>query len=160
MNFLFDLQSIVLVITSIIGFYTFSTFSFNKFFLILPTLVFFYHFGIIPFAFIFCLLLFTYLNTKLIFKISDEYWQTRLYWLTFLLLILVFVVTEYFGQMQLIQAAGLGLIILLAAGWISDVYFGRIKQQFSIIDFLVYFLFFPKLIAGPLEKTSNFIFIL
>jgi alginate O-acetyltransferase complex protein AlgI len=156
MNFLFDFQSILLVIISIIGFYLFRNYNFRKFFLFFPTLIFCFHSGVFSLCVLSSLLLFTVIITRLFLKLQNEQWQTRLYWLTFAILIFGFIITEYINQHKLIQGAGIGLIFLLTASWISDVYLGRIKDNPPFLDLLSYFLFFPKLIAGPLEKTSNF----
>lgn len=51
---------------------------------------------------------------------------------------------------------GISFITLSAVGTLADVYCGRIKAERSIIGFALYFMFFPRLIMGPLLRYSSF----
>jgi alginate O-acetyltransferase complex protein AlgI len=156
MNLLFNGYAILIILLSLIGFYGFRKSELSKLFLVLPTAFILLKFGAVALVSVLVLLTFTQYSTYLLLTITDEDKQTRLYWICFIILIAGLVVTEYINQQQPVLGVGLGLLFFLAAGWISDAYLGRIKQPVSYLNFVSYFLFFPKYIAGPVERSANF----
>ena len=155
MNFFFNSYSILIILLSVVGYYCFRRSEGSKLFLFLPTLFILAQFGVLPILGVLSLLLFTLFSAKLLSITTDEDKQTRLYWIIFSALIAGLVATEYLNQQKHLFGVGFGLLFFLAAGWISDAYLGRIKQPLSFLNFVSYFLFFPKYIAGPVERSSN-----
>jgi D-alanyl-lipoteichoic acid acyltransferase DltB (MBOAT superfamily) len=100
-------------------------------------------------------MLYTYFGGYFIFRINNEYKQTVAYWVLFLIAIFSIPIVSYFNGIKPVFGLGFGLLIFQSAGWISDVYYNRIKPPFPFLNFLAYFLFFPKYIAGPVERTEN-----
>jgi D-alanyl-lipoteichoic acid acyltransferase DltB (MBOAT superfamily) len=44
-----------------------------------------------------------------------------------------------------------------AISYILDIYYGRIRPEKSLLNFLLFLAFFPKLIAGPIMRASEFL---
>lgn len=49
---------------------------------------------------------------------------------------------------------GISFFTFQAVGYMLDVYFGRIKAEKSITDYLLFVSFFPSIISGPINKAS------
>lgn len=49
---------------------------------------------------------------------------------------------------------GISFFTFQAVGYMLDVYFGRIKAERNIIDYLLFVSFFPSIISGPINKAS------
>lgn len=71
--------------------------------------------------------------------------------------------TEYFSWLKDIIRApegffpvGISFFTLSAVGTLIDVYCGRIKAERNLIQFGLYFLFFPKLLMGPVLRYGSF----
>ncbi|WP_296728519.1 hypothetical protein [Ruminococcus sp.] len=71
--------------------------------------------------------------------------------------------TEYFSQLQEFLRApkgffpvGISFFSLAAVGTLIDVYKGRLAAEKNIIRFSLYFMFFPRLIMGPLLRYGVF----
>ncbi|NTW33202.1 MAG: MBOAT family protein [Bacteroidetes bacterium] len=62
----------------------------------------------------------------------------------------------YHDANQWIVPVGLGLITLQQISYLSECYKKRINNV-NIVDYLVFSVFFPKLIAGPIMKFNDFI---
>jgi alginate O-acetyltransferase complex protein AlgI len=52
---------------------------------------------------------------------------------------------------------GFSFYILQAAGYLIDVYRNRLEPERDFIDFCLYLAFFPKFLAGPIERAGNFL---
>ena len=79
-----------------------------------------------------------------------------------LALLLVFR-TEYFSWLHNILKVpegffpvGISFFSLAAVGTLIDVYKGRVKAEKNIVKFSLYFMFFPRLIMGPLLRYGVF----
>ncbi|MBP5378200.1 MAG: hypothetical protein J6Y64_01505, partial [Ruminococcus sp.] len=79
-----------------------------------------------------------------------------------LALLLVFR-TEYFSRLHNILKVpegffpvGISFFSLAAVGTLIDVYKGRVKAEKNIVKFSLYFMFFPRLIMGPLLRYGVF----
>ncbi|MBP5578858.1 MAG: hypothetical protein J6X56_05170 [Ruminococcus sp.] len=79
-----------------------------------------------------------------------------------LVLLLVFR-TEYFSWLHNILKVpegffpvGISFFSLAAVGTLIDVYKGRVKAEKNIVKFSLYFMFFPRLIMGPLLRYGVF----
>lgn len=57
-------------------------------------------------------------------------------------------------HINIIVPLGVSFYIFQSLSYIIDVYYKRISHSRSIVDFSLFIAFFPKLIAGPIEKTS------
>ena len=51
---------------------------------------------------------------------------------------------------------GISFITLSAIGLLVDVYTGRVRGDSDIVTFILYFLYFPKLLMGPLMRFGSF----
>lgn len=100
--------------------------------------------------------------------------RKRLVWLFFLLGLLPLLVFKYYNFLNDSISDGLasiGLQFFLpglnwavpigisfftfqAVGYMLDVYFGRIKAEKNIADYLLFVSFFPSIISGPINKAS------
>jgi len=53
--------------------------------------------------------------------------------------------------------AGLSFYLLQSLGYVIDNYRGHAKRETSLLRYAVFLSFFPKLLAGPLERAGNFL---
>jgi D-alanyl-lipoteichoic acid acyltransferase DltB (MBOAT superfamily) len=60
------------------------------------------------------------------------------------------------GGLQLLIPLGLSYYGLQAISYLVDVYRGQWQAQSDFVDFALYLGYFPKLIAGPIERASSF----
>jgi D-alanyl-lipoteichoic acid acyltransferase DltB (MBOAT superfamily) len=60
-------------------------------------------------------------------------------------------------RLQLSAVLGLSFYTLSCLGYIADVYNGRLDPERHLGYFAVYVAFFPKLLAGPLERAKPFL---
>ena len=61
------------------------------------------------------------------------------------------------GGLQILVPLGLSYYVLQAISYLVDVYRGQLKAEFDFVDFALYFAYFPKLIAGPIERARTFL---
>jgi len=72
-------------------------------------------------------------------------------------------ILEKFGLMvtlpllEIILPIGLSFYIFRLISYDADVYFGKMKPTFSLLDFLIYVAFFPQLLAGPIARADDFL---
>ncbi len=68
---------------------------------------------------------------------------------------------EYFGMkypisdFDIILPMGISFFTFQAAGYAIDVYKQKIKPQLNFFKFMLYLMFFPQLVAGPIERADN-----
>jgi len=58
---------------------------------------------------------------------------------------------------QFIIPLGFSFYALQAISYLMDIYRAKLKAETNIIDFFVYMMFFPKILAGPVERAGNFL---
>ncbi|MHC1784637.1 MAG: MBOAT family protein [Anaerolineaceae bacterium] len=58
---------------------------------------------------------------------------------------------------QFLIPIGFSFYILQAISYLIDIYRSKIQPETSLIDFMVYLLFFPKILAGPIERPGSFL---
>lgn len=58
---------------------------------------------------------------------------------------------------RVILPVGMSFYILQAISWLVDVYRQRIPSKTSLVDFMLYLSYFPKLTAGPIERPRQFL---
>jgi alginate O-acetyltransferase complex protein AlgI len=51
--------------------------------------------------------------------------------------------------------AGLSFYLLQSMGYIIDCYYGRVEREPSLLTHAVFVAFFPRLLAGPIERAGN-----
>ena len=61
------------------------------------------------------------------------------------------------GGLQIVVPLGLSYYVLQAISYLVDVYRGRTEAESNFVDFALYLGYFPKLIAGPIERARNFL---
>ncbi len=59
--------------------------------------------------------------------------------------------------LTLLIPVGFSFYCLQAIGYLIDIYRERIKPEDDFLDFALYMAFFPKLIAGPIERANSFL---
>lgn len=60
-----------------------------------------------------------------------------------------------FIHLRIIIPLGVSFYIFQSISYVTDVYAGRFLHSKSLTDYSLYIAFFPKLIAGPIERASN-----
>ena len=61
------------------------------------------------------------------------------------------------GGLKIIIPLGLSYYVLQAISYLVDVYRGQLKAESDLVDFALYLAYFPKLIAGPIERAQAFL---
>jgi alginate O-acetyltransferase complex protein AlgI len=64
------------------------------------------------------------------------------------------------GILQFLVPVGLSFYIVENISYLIDVYKGQTKATTDPVDFALYLAYFPKLLAGPIERASQFLPIL
>lgn len=64
------------------------------------------------------------------------------------------------GGLQFLVPLGLSYYIVENISYLVDVYKGQIKGEVDPVDFALYLAYFPKLVAGPIERARSFLPIL
>lgn len=62
-----------------------------------------------------------------------------------------FVIPEF----SILLPVGISFYIFQALGYTMDVYRGDVRVEKNILKYLVFVSFFPQLVAGPIERSSN-----
>lgn len=68
-----------------------------------------------------------------------------------------FGITVQAGGLQILIPLGLSYYVLQAISYIVDVYRGQLKAETDFINFSLYLAYFPKLVAGPIERARTFL---
>jgi D-alanyl-lipoteichoic acid acyltransferase DltB (MBOAT superfamily) len=61
------------------------------------------------------------------------------------------------GSLQILIPLGLSYYVLQVISYLVDVYRGQLQAETDLINFSLYLAYFPKLIAGPLERAKSFL---
>lgn len=61
----------------------------------------------------------------------------------------------HFNTINIILPLGISFYTFQTLGYVVDVYTGRHRATRDIISYMAFVLFFPKLLAGPIERASN-----
>jgi alginate O-acetyltransferase complex protein AlgI len=61
------------------------------------------------------------------------------------------------GGLQILIPLGLSYYVLQTISYLVDVYRGQLKPEPDFVDFALYLAYFPKLVAGPIERARNFL---
>ncbi len=62
---------------------------------------------------------------------------------------------DTFSYFNLILPVGISFFTFQALSYTLDVYFGKTKVEKNIVRFGTFVAFFPQLVAGPIERSSN-----
>lgn len=58
---------------------------------------------------------------------------------------------------HLLIPLGFSFYTLQAIGYLIDIRRGKITTETDFLDFILYLMFFPKMLAGPIERAGNFL---
>ncbi len=61
------------------------------------------------------------------------------------------------GGIQLLAPLGISFITLQMISYLIDIYYQRVEAEGSFIKFALYVVYFPKLLAGPIERIKPFL---
>ena len=64
------------------------------------------------------------------------------------------------GKLQtlsIILPIGISFYVFSAVSYVIDIYRGKYKAEKNIMDFCLYIIFFPKIIAGPIVRADEFL---
>lgn len=59
------------------------------------------------------------------------------------------------GAAAFIAPVGISFFILEAIGYMVDIYKGKTKAEADFFEYALYLSFFPKVMSGPIEKSTN-----
>jgi len=124
------------------------------------------------------LVLVTAINFIIALRIQNQgQWQQGLLWIGigFNVLILVFFrgvdfflpqfetllgrlgITTQSNGLQILIPLGLSYYVLQTISYLVDVYRRQLKAETDLVDFALYLAYFPKLLAGPIERARAFL---
>lgn len=61
------------------------------------------------------------------------------------------------GGLHILIPLGLSYYVLQNISYLVDVYRGQMKAESDFVDFALYLAYFPKLVAGPIERARTFL---
>lgn len=61
------------------------------------------------------------------------------------------------GGLKILIPLGLSYYVLQAISYLVDVYRGQVPAATDFVDFALYLAYFPKLVAGPIERAKSFL---
>jgi len=61
------------------------------------------------------------------------------------------------GSLQILVPLGLSYYTLQTISYLVDVYRGQLKAESHFVNFALYLAYFPKLLAGPIERARTFL---
>lgn len=61
------------------------------------------------------------------------------------------------GGIQILAPLGISFITVQMISYLVDIHFGRTKAEEGFVKFAIYVLYFPKILAGPIERVKPFI---
>lgn len=61
------------------------------------------------------------------------------------------------GGLQILAPLGISFITLQMISYLLDVHYGRMQAEVGFVKFAVYVLYFPKILAGPIERVKTFL---
>jgi alginate O-acetyltransferase complex protein AlgI len=61
------------------------------------------------------------------------------------------------GGLQILVPLGLSFYVLQTISYLVDVYRGQLKAERNWMNFALYLAYFPKIIAGPIERARSFL---
>ncbi len=61
------------------------------------------------------------------------------------------------GGLQILAPLGISFITLQMISYLLDIYYGRTQAEMDFVKFAVYVLYFPKILAGPVERVKIFL---
>jgi alginate O-acetyltransferase complex protein AlgI len=64
------------------------------------------------------------------------------------------------GGLQVVIPLGLSYYVLQNISYLVDVYRGQLPASTNLVDFALYLAYFPKMVAGPIERARTFMPIL
>lgn len=60
-----------------------------------------------------------------------------------------------YASIDLLLPVGISFYTFQALGYIIDVYRGKIEPEYNFVRYALFISFFPQLVAGPIERSSN-----
>lgn len=67
----------------------------------------------------------------------------------------VFGANSSYSALDVILPVGISFFTFQALSYSLDVFYGKTKVEENVINFTVFVAFFPQLVAGPIERSSN-----
>ncbi|NUM72496.1 MAG: MBOAT family protein [Ignavibacteriaceae bacterium] len=61
------------------------------------------------------------------------------------------------AALDIIQPLGISFFVFKALSYIFDNYYEYLEEKVSVQDFLLYMSFFPSILAGPIDRTGEFV---
>ena len=58
-------------------------------------------------------------------------------------------------QFDIILPVGISFYTFQALSYTFDVYRGKVKVEYSLLRYALFVSFFPQLVAGPIERSTN-----
>lgn len=103
--------------------------------------------------------LFTFAAGRLIEHSLDGRHPSAVFWASVTVLVVAWLGSRYAakvtGDHSLIFPLGMSFYTFQALSYLTEVYWGRQKADWRMIDFLLYMLLFMKFLSGPIERPGN-----
>lgn len=174
---LFNSANFIFFLLAFFSIYIFSTSNLRKYVLLIASIVFYAQHSVKLLAVLCAMCFLVYVGAILINKINNLKSKMYIAFCTGALVIFNLVYFKYIGffseilnelfaivntewQIRAIEVAlplGISFFTFQLLAYLLDVYKERVKSEKNIIIFFLFILFFPQLIAGPIERASKLI---
>lgn len=65
---------------------------------------------------------------------------------------------HYFGQTNIVLPLAISFYTFQMLAYIIDIYYNKIQRKDTLLEFYIFILFFPQLVAGPIMRHSDFFY--
>ncbi len=149
---------LIIIVLSIIGYYRLPKIVLKNLLLLLTCILFYtilegYRIGIL-----FFIIISTYLFAKFITKHNNK-WLLYSGIIINVLILLLYKYIPLISEFQFFKylPIGLSFYTFQSISYLIDIFKGKIKQHYSLIEVAIYLSFFPKIMAGPIERADSFV---
>jgi alginate O-acetyltransferase complex protein AlgI len=168
---------IIFLFVLFVVYYTSSSHLLKKIFLLSASIVFVYFAGWVSLVVITAATFFSFFFGLIIEKNNDSKYSRLIFIFFLLILILNLFYFKYFNffvenlsqilkfsgvestiiPAEIILPLGISFFTFQILGYLIDIRLGRIQAEKNLFDYANYLFFFPKLLAGPIERSHSFL---